>query len=137
MNGDLKPHPPSVTSNFMSSVAMRLPALSRKCDSSLPRASETPLSLAKVRLPSPLAGEGLGVRGGTMHPSCHAPCREMFLLPANGSDRGSAVSFSEALLRSAERVSMDGHPGLTRSRDSAVSWVHAGDAIRVPALRLR
>ena len=30
--------------------------------------------------------------------------------------RGSAVPFSEALLRSAERVTMDGHPGLARSR---------------------
>jgi len=35
---------------------------------------------------------------------------------ARGSWQGSAVPFSEALLRSAERVAMDGHPGLARSR---------------------
>jgi len=38
---------------------------------------------------------------------------------ARGSWQGSAVSFGEALLRSAERVYMDVCPGLTRSRDCA------------------
>jgi hypothetical protein len=34
----------------------------------------------------------------------------------SGASRGSAVACSEALLRSAERVAMDGHPGLARRR---------------------
>ncbi len=51
---------------------------------------------------------------------------------------GKAGAFGEALLRPAERVSMDGYPGLARSRTEQRNVGHAGlvGNIRPAALRI-